>query len=147
MDTLCRDYWFAWLTRLYLCSTLQLAAHIHQNAAPAPLRWLRVSVGQTLRMISVDEIDYLRSSDKYTLVAWRDRSGKPSEGLIRTPLKDLVSQFDPAHFVQVHRSAVVSLRAISHVTRGLNETGTVHLKDRDEVLPVSRPFLHHFRQM
>jgi DNA-binding LytR/AlgR family response regulator len=58
-----------------------------------------------------------------------------------------VAQLDPAQFVQVHRSVVVNLRAISHVTRSLNETGTIHLKDRDEVLPVSRPFLHHFRQM
>ena len=126
----------------------RLAARFRQDAAPAaPLRWLRVSLGQTLRLISVDEIDFLRSSEKYTLVAWRDRSGKPGEGLIRTPLKDLVAQLDPAHFVQVHRSVVVNLRAISHVTRSLNETGTIHLRDRDEVLPVSRPFLHHFRQM
>jgi DNA-binding LytR/AlgR family response regulator len=42
---------------------------------------------------------------------------------------------------------VVNLRAVSHVKRGLNETATLHLKDRDEVLPVSRTFLHHFRQM
>jgi DNA-binding LytR/AlgR family response regulator len=125
----------------------RLAARIRQEAAPAPLRWLRVSVGQTLRLIPVGEVDFLRSSDKYTLVAWRDRKGKPGEGLIRTPLKELVAQLDPAQFVQVHRSVVVNLRAISHVTRSLNETGTIHLRDRDEVLPVSRPFLHHFRQM
>lgn len=42
---------------------------------------------------------------------------------------------------------VVNLRAISHVTRGPNETADIHLKGRDEVLPVSRTYLHHFRQM
>ena len=42
---------------------------------------------------------------------------------------------------------VVNLRAISHVTRGLNETADIHLKGRDEVLPVSRSYLHLFRQM
>jgi len=47
----------------------------------------------------------------------------------------------------VHRSVVVNLRAISHLTRGLNETANIHLKSRGEVLPVSRTFLHHFRQM
>jgi DNA-binding LytR/AlgR family response regulator len=70
-----------------------------------------------------------------------------SDGLIRTPLKELRALLEPAQFVQVHRSVMVNLRAISHVTRGLNETATIHLKNRDDVLPVSRPFLHHFRQM
>ena len=47
----------------------------------------------------------------------------------------------------VHRSVVVNLRAISHVTRGLNETADIHMKGRSEVLPVSRSYLHLFRQM
>jgi len=47
----------------------------------------------------------------------------------------------------VHRSVVVNLRAIGRVTRGDNETAQIHLKDRAEVLPVSRSYLHHFRQM
>jgi len=62
-------------------------------------------------------------------------------------LKDLVAQLDPAQFAQVHRSVVVNLRAISHVTRGENETADIHLKGRAEVLPVSRSYLHLFRQM
>lgn len=95
----------------------------------------------------MDEIDFLRSDEKYTLVAWRGPGSKASEGLIRTPLKDLVTQLDPAQFVQVHRSAVVNLHAIHHLTRGPNETATLHLKDREEVLPVSRSYLHQFRQM
>ena len=45
-------------------------------------------------------------------------------------------------FAQVHRSVVVNLRAISHVTRGANETADIHLKGREEVLPVSRSYLH-----
>jgi DNA-binding LytR/AlgR family response regulator len=47
----------------------------------------------------------------------------------------------------VHRSVVVNLRAISHVTRGDNETADIHLKGRKETLPVSRSFLHLFKQM
>ena len=125
----------------------QLAARLRKAGSPSALRWLRVSAGQTLRLVPVDEIDFLRSGEKYTLVAWRAHGGKASDGLIRTPLKDLLAQLDPAQFVQVHRSVVVNLRAVSHVTRGSNETADIHLKDRDEVLPVSRTFLHHFRQM
>ncbi|HYE58214.1 MAG TPA: LytTR family DNA-binding domain-containing protein, partial [Rhodothermales bacterium] len=84
---------------------------------------------------------------KYTLVAWRDEGGRPAEALVRTALKDLAEQLDPERFVQVHRSVVVNLRAVSHVTRHDNETADIHLKGRKDVLPVSRTYLHHFRQM
>lgn len=125
----------------------QLAAHLNKQTLPAPLQWIRASVGQTLRLISVDEIDFLRSTEKYTMIACRDDTGKPSEALIRTSLKKLVVQLNPAHFVQVHRSVVVNLRAISHVTRRPNETAQIHLKNRGEVLPVSRTYLQLFQQM
>jgi len=125
----------------------RLAARLMQRAAPEPLRWLRVSVGTALRLVPVEEVDFLRSEDKYTLVAWRGEGGRPCEGLVRTPLKELAERLDPAQFAQVHRSAVVNLRAVSHVTRNDNETADVHLKGRAETLPVSRSHLHLFRQM
>ena len=125
----------------------QLAARLRKDPGPAPLRWIRASVGQTIRLISVDEIDFLRSDEKYTLIAWGGDRGKLGDALIRTPLKELTAQLDPTHFVQVHRAVVVNLRAISHVTRGLNETASIHLKGRSEVLPVSRNYTHLFRQM
>jgi DNA-binding LytR/AlgR family response regulator len=124
----------------------QLAVRLRKDSAPAKLQWIRASVGQTVRMIAVDDIDSLRSDEKYTRIAWRD-DGKPTEALIRTPLKELVAQLDPTQFAQVHRAVVVNLHAISHVTRGENETAQVHLKGRSEVLPVSRNYLHLFRQM
>jgi DNA-binding LytR/AlgR family response regulator len=125
----------------------QLSAALQRSASPAPLRWLRASVGSIVRLIPVDDIDFLRSEEKCTLVAWRDETGQSREAVIRTPLKDLIGQLDASQFAQVHRSVVVSLRAISHVTRGPNETADIHLKGRDEVLPVSRRYLHLFRQM
>ncbi len=107
-----------------------------------PLQWIRASVGSTLKLIPVDEILFLRSDEKYTLVATAD-----GEALIRTPIRELIERLDPQCFVQVHRSVVVNLHAISHVTRGPNETADLHLKARPEVLPVSRSYLHLFRQM
>lgn len=140
----------------------QLAAHLQRGstststrkstnpsarAEAAPLSWIKASVGIGLRLIAVDEIDFLRADDKYTVVAWRGDGDGPAEALIRTPLKDLLPQLDAAQFAQVHRSVVVNLRAIHHVTRGLNETADIHLKGRTEVLPVSRNYLHLFKQM
>jgi DNA-binding LytR/AlgR family response regulator len=125
----------------------KLEARLQQKTAPEPLRWIKASIGQTVRMIAVDEIDFLRSDEKYTMVGWRDHDGKAAAALIRTPLKDLLPQLDARNFVQVHRSAVVNLARVSHVIRGDNETATVFLKGRSDNLPVSRSYLHHFKQM
>lgn len=125
----------------------QLAAQLQRANAPAPLRWLRAQSGQTLRLIAIEDIDFLRSDSKYTRIAWRGDAGQPTEALVRIPLKELITQLDPHQFAQVHRSVVVNLRAISHVSRGDNETADIHLKGRTDVLPVSRSHLHLFRQM
>jgi DNA-binding LytR/AlgR family response regulator len=125
----------------------ELTASLGRRESAAPLRWVRASVGETVRLISVEDIDFLRSAQKYTLVAWRDDEGKPREAVIRTPLKDISTQLDATQFAQVHRSVIVNLRSIRHVNRGASESAVIHLKGRDEVLPVSRSYLHLFRQM
>jgi DNA-binding LytR/AlgR family response regulator len=112
-----------------------------------PLHWIRAQVGKTLRLIATEDIDYLRADSKYTRIAWRDDRGEPAEALVRTPLKELAARLDPQQFAQVHRSTIVNLRAVSHVRRADNETADLHLKGRSEVLPVSRTYLHLFRQM
>jgi DNA-binding LytR/AlgR family response regulator len=124
-----------------------LAEQLQHGSAPAPLRWIRAQVGSALRLIAVEDVDYLKSDTKYTVIAWRGDHGQPAEALVRTGLKELTGQLDPSQFVQVHRSVVVNLRAVSQVTRGENETAYIHLKGRSEVLPVSRSYLHLFRQM
>jgi DNA-binding LytR/AlgR family response regulator len=122
-------------------------ARLRTSSGVEPLRWIRAQVGLTLRLISTDDIVFLRADSKYTLIAWRGDDARPAEALVRTPLRELAARLDPAQFVQVHRSAIVNLRAIDHVRRGDNETADIHLKGRSEVLPVSRNFLHLFKQM
>lgn len=128
--------------RLVQEGSLPAAAPRAAPAASSYLQWIRASVGSTLRLIPVEQILFMRSDEKYTLVVWEE-----GEALIRTPIRELIEQLDPQNFVQVHRSVVVNLHAISHVTRGPNETADLHLKKRSEVLPVSRSYLHLFRQM
>ncbi len=125
----------------------QLALSLQRNAAPPTLRWVRASAGETVRLIPVEDIDFLRSEEKYTLIGWRDDGGQPREAVIRTSLKELLPQLDTTQFAQVHRSVVVNLRSISHVTRNSNETADISLKGRSDTLQVSRSYLHLFRQM
>lgn len=127
----------------------QLATQLARldEARVEPLRWIRAQAGTAVRLIPVDDVLYLRSDTKYTRVAWRSEAGAPGEALVRTPLKELVARLDPAQFAQIHRSVVVNLRAVDRVVRGDHETAEVHLKGRAEVLPVSRSYLHLFREM
>jgi DNA-binding LytR/AlgR family response regulator len=125
----------------------RLAAELSRRAVPAAvvpshLQWIKASVGPALRLIPVDEVAYLRSDEKYTLVAW---SG--GEALIRKTIRELGDELDPAVFVQTHRSVIVNLRHVSQVVRGANETAHVHVRGHKAVLPVSRNYAHVFRQM
>ena len=106
------------------------------------LRWITASQGDALRVITVDEIVYFRADHKYTLVVTPD-----AEALIRRPLKSLAEEVDPNAFWQIHRSALVSVKAIAGVHRDLRGHLQVKLKDRQETLPVGENYVHLFRQM
>ena len=111
-------------------------------AKPEPLRWLRIQVGQTVRMVAVDEVCYFQSADKYTTVLMRD-----AELLLRTPLKDLITQLDAEQFWQVHRGTVVNVRQIVSAHHDLLGKVSLTFRDRPERLAVSRSYAHLFRQM
>jgi len=121
----------------------RLAGELKQPPASRTwLQWIKASVGPSVRLIPVDQVIYLRSDEKYTLVVW---SG--GEALIRKTIRELADELDPGCFVQVHRSVIVNLHHVAQVNRGPNETADVQLKGRSETLPVSRSFLHVFRHM
>lgn len=121
----------------------QLADKVRQQSpADKHLQWIKASVGNSVRLIPVEEVVYMRSDEKYTLVVWAG-----GEALIRKTIRELADELDPERFVQIHRSVIVALHQVAQVVRGLNETADVHLRGRSEVLPVSRSYLQFFRQM
>ncbi|MES2299854.1 MAG: LytTR family DNA-binding domain-containing protein [Pseudomonadota bacterium] len=121
----------------------RMASELRQRTpAPASLQWIKASVGSSVRLIPVEQVAFMRSDGKYTVVAWDG-----GEAVIRKSIRELAEELDPARFVQTHRSVLVNLHYVREVTRGLNETADLHLRGRDEVLPVSRSYLHLFRQM
>lgn len=121
----------------------QLACRLGQRVQPRSwLQWIKASVGNSVRLIPVAQVLFLRADDKYTQVVWDE-----GEALIRTSIRELAEELDPQRFVQTHRSVIVNLGCVSEVVRGVNETAQLHLRGSGEVLPVSRSYLHHFRQM
>ncbi|NHZ64170.1 LytR/AlgR family response regulator transcription factor [Massilia genomosp. 1] len=121
----------------------RMASELRQRGGPRNwLQWIKASVGSRVRLIPVEQVAFMRAQGKYTSVVWTD-----GEALIRKSIRELGDELDPERFVQIHRSAIVNLHYVSEVVRGVNETAEVHLRGRTEVLPVSRSYLHHFRQM
>ncbi len=112
------------------------------SVKPEPLRWLRIQVGQTVRMVAVEEVCYFQSADKYTTVLTRD-----AELLLRTPLKDLIEQLAPDQFWQVHRGTVVNVKQIVSAHHDLLGKVSLSLRDRAEKVAVSRSYAHLFKQM
>ncbi len=115
---------------------------LSRGPAKAPLRWLDVSQGQNVRLVTVEEVRSFKSDNKYTLVVTADR-----ESLIKKTVRELVDALDPDTFWQIHRGTLVNINAIAAVHRHLHGNLEVRLKDRAETLAVSTPYAHLFRQM
>jgi DNA-binding LytR/AlgR family response regulator len=112
------------------------------TAAPAPLQWIRAAHAQETRLIPVEEVIYFESNDKYTSVF---HTG--GESMIRTPLRQLREQLDPAQFWQIHRGVIVAARHIAGTHTDFRGRLMVKLKGRQEQLVVSRNYVELFRQM
>jgi DNA-binding LytR/AlgR family response regulator len=111
-------------------------------AARPHLRWINASVGQALKLITVDEVLYFAADNKYTRVATRE-----GEALIRKPLKELVEELDPQQFWQIHRSTLVNAKAIAGASRDFRGRLHLKLKERNETLLVAESYAHLFKQM
>jgi DNA-binding LytR/AlgR family response regulator len=117
---------------------------VQARLAPAKsgIKWITASVGNAVKMFSIDEVLFFQAQDKYTRVVTAD-----NEGHIRTPLKELLPSLDSEAFWQVHRSVIVRVGAIRSVEK--SEDGKLCLSVRGlvETLPVSSAFQHRFRGM
>lgn len=110
--------------------------------APERLAWIRAAVGDSVRLIAVDDVCYFQANDKYTSVFTA-----AGESLIRTPLKELADQLDPERFWQVHRGTIVNVAHVTATTRDLAGRIFLALKSRAEKIAVSRAYAHRFKQM
>jgi DNA-binding LytR/AlgR family response regulator len=118
----------------------QLASRLVHG--PEYLRWITVSRGQQVVLVTADEVCYFQSDSKYTRVATRDH-----DYLISMTVKDLLQQLDPVSFWQVHRSTIVNAQSVESVSRDGAGHWQLRLKGRPESLRVSQPFAGRFRQM
>lgn len=123
-----------------LQTLLAVQQQLNARSAVPKLRWIQCSAGNTTRLVSVDDVIFFRSDEKYTRVQTRD-----SESYIRTPIRELALQLDDQQFWQIHRSTIVNLAEVSAVHRDDTGRQRVQLKNHPERLEVSRSFAHLFK--
>jgi len=135
------DYLRKPLTPARLAATVQ---RLRQDGmAPARLRFVQAWVGNTMKLMDVDQIAALRSELRHTRVL----SQGGEQLLLRTPLSELLMQLDPQLFWQIHRGSVVAARAIERIERRDDGELWVHLRGLTQPLPVSRTQRGRFRGM
>lgn len=108
---------------------------------PEPLQWISATSGRRTHLIPVDEVIYFQADTKLTRVQCAE-----AEHYVTTSIKDLSERLDPRRFQQVHRSAIVSLRAIAWLERQDGEGALLHLRGFPATLPVSAPYLKALKE-
>jgi DNA-binding LytR/AlgR family response regulator len=120
----------------------KLIAEIPGRETNNYLQWIRVQQDDGVQIIPVENVCYFQAGDKYTVVVTKD-----GESLIKKPIKELADELDPNTYWRIHRGTIVNVGQIDKVSRSVTGRGAVRLKDRPEVLTVSRSYLHVFKQM
>jgi len=110
-------------------------------AQQKPLRTLTAGVGNSVRLIPVDEVIYLQATDKYVNVVCAQ-----SEALLRTSLSTLAPQLDE-RFRRIHRATLVNMDHVEAAVRDESGRLRLSLRTRPERLLVSRVHADIFRPM
>ena len=99
------------------------------------LRWINASVGSMIKLVTVDEICYLRADGDATTAVTAS-----SEALVRQSFAELAAELDPDLFVPVAAAALVNVNAIAGVERDVRGRLRVRLAQRAESLEVDEAY-------
>lgn len=103
-----------------------------ENSGEPYLERIAVEMKGKIRVVPVEQIDYITSDGPYAELHTGDRVH-----LIREPMHVLESRLDPRQFIRIHRSAIVRLSLIEALHRGAGGDYDIQLKNGVR-LPVSR---------
>ena len=109
---------------------------------PEPIRLIRASAGNTVRLIPVSEVICLEAADKYVTVVTA-----AGESQVRMPLKELAARLAGIELVQIHRSVMVNAERMVSATRDELGHYSLTLRGLDKTVKVSRACSHLFRPM
>ncbi len=106
------------------------------------LRHIRASVGDTVKLIPIDEVAYFQAADKYVIVMTAQ-----GESLVREALKELITQLNPERFIQIHRGTVVNIDFVQEMQKDELGKHVLVLKGLKQRPIISRLYAHLFKAM
>lgn len=119
---------------------LNALAALLRGSEPPRLRWISASLGDTVRLIGIEDVQAFHAEEKMTRVLTAQ-----GDAVIRATLRELLPQLDPDAFWQVHRSLIVRVGAIEVLRRDELGRSVLLLKGRSERFSVSQAALPRFR--
>ena len=113
----------------------KLSQLLGQLSEPTPLRE-RIAIKDRSKMyfIKTDDIDWIESAGNYVNI---NANGK--KHLLRQTMAGLEAQLNPNHFIRIHRSTIININRILHLTSMMNGEYQVVLKDGTK-LSMSRTY-------
>lgn len=99
------------------------------------LEWLMVKSGSRMTLLEVNQIRWIEGAGNYVKL----HVGANDPYYHRASLTELESKLDPAVFARIHRSTIVNLRHIDHLSRWSSGDYVVILKSREK-LRLSRTY-------
>lgn len=115
--------------------TLRLGTPKSEANDPDHLTLFLIKDGARSQRIPAETIDWLGSEDSYTVLHRGNQKWLYSESLSR-----LETQLNPADFIRIHRSYLVNVHRVHHVTSRLTGDYDVHL-DSGETVRLSRHYV------
>jgi len=111
-----------------------LAAGKSSADKPAPANSLLISTNQRQQFLKLSEVKALLAYGEYSNVYW----GKDQHMMFRKPLKQWETELPPGQFFRVHRQAIINLSHLDFVEKVEAGKLRIHLRDFQEVIPVSQ---------
>jgi len=90
----------------------------------APIERIAVEMKGQVRVVPVNDIQYITASGPYAEIHTHERGY-----IIRERMQALEERLDPAHFLRIHRSVIVRLELIDALLRGGGGDYAVRLKN------------------
>jgi two-component system LytT family response regulator len=118
-----------------------VAAAVDAAQRRAPLERILIRDGTRVQVIAAVSIDYIEAQDDYVQVVATGRAWLKSQRLA-----ELEEQLDPAAFVRVHRSYLVSLAAIDRIEQAGRDSHCAVLRGGARI-PVSRSGYQKLREL
>ncbi|TYR79781.1 response regulator transcription factor [Priestia megaterium] len=123
-------------TRLYMAlerakKSIQLQSK-HMEKSQQKLKRLPVKFNSSTYYVPIDDIIFIEKSGKKCLIFTQSRTYETYENI-----SEMYMYLDPTIFSQTHRSYIVNLQKISHITPK-NETYLVYFLDFDEYAHISK---------